>query len=180
MITCTTWDGKHKQVPKETLIIRPATYGVVEHNDAILLVKSKTLHKWIIPGGGVEKGETLIEALIREVREETAITVTDPILLTFREGFFYNSPTTAFQSYRFFYRCTPKGNTKDIRVIFDEDVIDVAWISKEKLQKMEHNVAPSDWEILKTYILYIKEKTIKTKETRQGTQKKSNLNFSRV
>ncbi len=31
--------------------------------------------RWVIPGGTVELGETLQEALVREVQEETAVTV---------------------------------------------------------------------------------------------------------
>ncbi|MGE0042091.1 MAG: NUDIX hydrolase [Vicinamibacterales bacterium] len=39
---------------------------------------------WSLPGGGVELGETLVEAVVREVREETGLAVTPgPIVETF-------------------------------------------------------------------------------------------------
>jgi len=50
--------------------------GVVENDKGeILLVK--TYHGgWVFPGGQVEVGETLIDAVIREIKEESGINVT--------------------------------------------------------------------------------------------------------
>ena len=59
-----------------------AVAGVVIQNDFVLLVKkSNTENVWSFPGGAIEIGETLHEALIREILEETSIKieVTDQI-----------------------------------------------------------------------------------------------------
>lgn len=37
----------------------------------VLLLKRHDIPIWVLPGGGVEKGETLEEAIIREIKEET-------------------------------------------------------------------------------------------------------------
>ena len=43
--------------------------------DAILLEKRRDCGWWGLPGGKVEQGESLVEAAVREVREETGLAV---------------------------------------------------------------------------------------------------------
>lgn len=52
--------------------------GIVIHNENILLIERKkpNQHYWVFPGGGVEEGESIEEAVVREIVEETSIKVT--------------------------------------------------------------------------------------------------------
>jgi 8-oxo-dGTP pyrophosphatase MutT (NUDIX family) len=55
---------------------RIGAYGVAQQNQKLLLVKQpKGLHqgRWDFPGGGIEAGETIEEALRREFSEEVGM-----------------------------------------------------------------------------------------------------------
>jgi ADP-ribose pyrophosphatase YjhB (NUDIX family) len=60
---------------------------VIDQKDRILLVKHSYVGGWHLPGGGVEVGETVVDALIRELREEGNIEPTAPPVL---HGVFFN------------------------------------------------------------------------------------------
>lgn len=51
--------------------------GILIENNEILLVQQKLSDKrnWSLPGGRLERGETLSQGLIREMKEETGLDV---------------------------------------------------------------------------------------------------------
>lgn len=59
--------------------------AVVVHEGRVLLIqrgKAPLLGRWLVPGGTVELGETLEQALVREVAEETGLEVRPLAFLT--------------------------------------------------------------------------------------------------
>ncbi len=54
-----------------------ASIGIVFNEDrtSVLIVKRRDMPLWVLPGGGIDPGETAEEAVLREVREETGFIV---------------------------------------------------------------------------------------------------------
>ncbi len=74
---------------------RPATLGVralvVDGQGRVFLVKHSYVDGWHLPGGGVETGETMLEALARELAEEGNILLSAVPRL---HGVFFNKRTS--------------------------------------------------------------------------------------
>ena len=71
-----------------------------DHRVLALESSNSKIKGWLLPGGGIEPGETVHEALRRECREELAISV-EPICLT---GIYYH----AFNNSQVvIFRCAP-------------------------------------------------------------------------
>lgn len=49
--------------------------AVIVHDQKVLLVHHKKLNVWLYPGGHIEENETPDETVVREVMEETGLTV---------------------------------------------------------------------------------------------------------
>lgn len=76
-------DGREREQCPDCSVVfyrnpTPVTLTVVEHEHQLLLIRralSPLKGYWAPPGGYVECGESLVEAAIREVREETSLEV---------------------------------------------------------------------------------------------------------
>lgn len=61
---------------------------IVDNKKQKLLVEERTRNDWpglTFPGGHVETGESVLESVVREIKEETGLTVSNLILCGIRE-----------------------------------------------------------------------------------------------
>jgi 8-oxo-dGTP pyrophosphatase MutT (NUDIX family) len=54
-----------------------AALGIIYNNtrDQVLLIQRRDVPIWVLPGGGIDPGETAKQAVVREVHEETGLDV---------------------------------------------------------------------------------------------------------
>ena len=90
---------------------RLAARALILHEDRLLLVNAWPEGQsdlWCAPGGGIRAGTSLPQNLIREVHEETGLTVTvgDPALVNE-----FHDPASGFHQVEVFFRCTIAAGT---------------------------------------------------------------------
>ncbi|MBI3033044.1 NUDIX domain-containing protein [Candidatus Woesearchaeota archaeon] len=124
----------------DTKLPKVAT-GIIIYNDnnnKILLVQShKWPGKWLIPGGGVEWGETAEACAIREVKEETNLDITDITLVDVQESIF---PKEFYQERHFiFFDYTAKVINNGNKIILNEELQEYQWIKPEEALALDLN-----------------------------------------
>lgn len=93
---------------------RPSVRGIIRNNGRLAMVYSEKYHYYKLPGGGIEDKETHEEALLREVKEETGLTVIrksikeyGSVLRLQKSEHFEN---TIFEQESLYYFCDVKDN----------------------------------------------------------------------
>lgn len=92
---------------------RLAARALILHEDRLLLVNAYPNGRsdlWCAPGGGVEVGTSLHDNLMREVHEETGLTISVGPPAMVNE---FHDPASGFHQVDLFFRCTITGGTID-------------------------------------------------------------------
>jgi ADP-ribose pyrophosphatase YjhB (NUDIX family) len=114
----------------------PAVAAIILRGREILLVKrggEPGLGKWSAPGGSMEIGETLQEALKREVREETGLEIEVGKLASVSDLIVKQDNDIAFHYVLIdYYATVVSGN-----LIAATDALDCRWVSLDEIRKYD-------------------------------------------
>ena len=115
---------------------KAVTGTFIVDNDKVLLIKFDDTKgswsgKWTVPGGKVEFGESIYDALKREAKEETGLDVETVELISVDEGIVKDEKHFIFLN----YLCKVIGG----EVKAGSDAVDIKWFSKDELDKIELN-----------------------------------------
>jgi ADP-ribose pyrophosphatase YjhB (NUDIX family) len=92
------------EVSASDLNFRISVYGIcVADNQLLIHIHPKNPKKYNLPGGQLEKGESLVECITREFEEETGLKIKVNGLRTIREGFVNFGGAKSYQSIMVFY-----------------------------------------------------------------------------
>ncbi len=137
-IICEDKDGKKYEVFAGELSFRPAVYGIIIQNGEVLL--SKQWDGYDFPGGGINLGETIEEALKREVKEETGFEVKIGKLVTCENSFYKRVKGDYIHAIFMYYLCEIIGGKLSTE-FFDEHerkyLGEAEWIDLKNIEKIK-------------------------------------------
>jgi len=95
--------------------------------------------KWSLPGGGIEEGERMEEALHREVWEETGLKIDEikPLLFSDDQRVKKYTDGTSEKLYMIYLLFTCRAISNKVKL--NEEMSEFAWVKKTKLDEYDLN-----------------------------------------
>jgi mutator protein MutT len=136
-ISCKNNFGETVSLPLEKFFFRPSVYGIILDQEKVVTMRNKSNSKIWFPGGGIEIGEKMEDALKREVKEEAGLEITVGKLLLFKENFFYYQPfDKAYHAFLFFFLCkTENPSLIDDELVDDHESKEPRWTDVKEIKK---------------------------------------------
>jgi 8-oxo-dGTP pyrophosphatase MutT (NUDIX family) len=119
---------------------RVAVRGIILHESRLLLVNAYPGDEsdlWCAPGGGAEPGQSLPDNLVREVAEETGLTVTVGAPCLVNE---FHDPASGFHQVDVYFRCEIVGrHAVDDGWADPEGIVNRRrWVDREEIGRLRY------------------------------------------
>ncbi|WP_102107306.1 NUDIX domain-containing protein [Oceaniglobus roseus] len=128
---------------------RLAVRALLLHQNRLLLVNAypgEQSDLWCAPGGGVEPHASLPENLVREIHEETGLTVTVGAPALVNE---FHDRSRGFHQVDIYFRCTLAAGRLDDRWTDPEGVVNRRrWVARDGMAELRHkpdSLAEAAW-----------------------------------
>ena len=144
--------GKEHIKPADTKAVnRTSVDAFIVRDGKILLIREHLLKFWEIPGGGMEEGESVEEALTREILEETGYQITK---IGHKIGekltqFYCEKRDAYYLNLSVFYETETSGE-QDKSKIIQEEISDCEWFELKNLDIS--TIKPYHRDIVKNYL----------------------------
>ena len=110
--------------------------GITIQGDEILLIEHTKKDKkyWLVPGGGVDWGESTEQALIREYKEETNLDIEIKDFLFFSEAI---SPDKNKHVINLYFLVIVKNDSEPMKIGDESNLSDLRYVSKEEIKDIK-------------------------------------------
>jgi nucleoside triphosphatase len=133
--------------------IEAAAAGLVRRKDGkLLFAKSpKWSNKWVIPGGHIEPGESIKDAVIREVKEETQLD--SKFITILLSGEMINPSNYKRQAHFVYFTCLLSTDQEEPQ-LDNNELVEYKWLTAEEALHLDLSY-PNE-SVLKKYMDYLK------------------------
>jgi 8-oxo-dGTP pyrophosphatase MutT (NUDIX family) len=145
----TNLDELKKAFFKKFTLVQAAGGYVINENNELLLIFRRG--KWDLPKGKLDKGETLEQCAVREVKEETGlndVNLTHPLLTTYHT---YHEGSRYMLKESHWYHMKAKGNQLLIPQK-EENIEKIIWAKKGELSQFLPQSFPSISDVINTVV----------------------------
>ena len=110
--------------------------GITIQGDEILLIEHTKKDKkyWLVPGGGVDWGESTEQALIREYKEETNLDIEVKDFLFFSEAISTDKNKHVINLY---FLVIVKNDSEPMKIGDESNLSDLRYVSKEEIKDIK-------------------------------------------